>query len=232
MRLRAAARVLRRNLVEGCVEPSVGQAGITDVNGGIARNDTVEVARVPLRHQHRFATAGRATGEVGILRGPSVVLRDDLLRGHCDVADGEMSEVDARLLVDVVAAIEHRVALVAGIGGDHGEPARKTGSITDGSDAYRRADQAVVPAAALKQEAAVPFVRQSKAEPDPVRLAVRAGALVQHAVGAAVGGQRRCRRNGLRLLDHELHRGNRESLERGALGRGMAGAARCERHEQ
>ncbi len=89
------------------------------------------------------------------------------------------------LLICVIAPVECG-AFVARIGGDDGKSARQSRVVPGGRATHRRPDTAVISAAALEQEAVIPVIGQREGEADAVGFSVRAGALIDHAVGLAV----------------------------------------------
>ena len=100
---------------------------------------------IALGHQHRFATAGGAAGEVRMVRRLPVVLRDDALRDLRDATDGHVSEIEIRLLVLHEAAVERAGPLMAGVGADDGEAARERGAVAGGRGAEGRCTDPLSP---------------------------------------------------------------------------------------
>src|ERR1700733_11525744 len=116
-----------------------------------------------------------------MLRCAPIVRRDHLLGYLSDAADCHIVEIKAGLLISEEAAVEH-VTFVAAIGSDHGKATRQRGRLTRGLRTRGQGNAAVQPAAALKQETAVPLIWKRKRETDAVRLPVRSGALIDHAL--------------------------------------------------
>ena len=144
----------------------------------------------------------------------AVVPRDHGLGDDGDLRDRLVQKIQRGLLVAKEAAVEHR-ALVAGVGARHGETACQRGLLSGVLTAVGWLNTAIQSAASLEQEAAVPVRGQCDGEADCIGLAVAAGALIDHAVDAAVGGRRRrnagrARRHFLRLPDDDVMPGHRE----------------------
>ena len=95
------------------------------------------------------------------------MLRDDPLGHLGDAADRGVGEVQARLLVLHEAGVEAALALMAGVGADHGEAARQSGTVAGGLAPSGARDRAVETAAALEQEPAVPVPGGASAKPMP-----------------------------------------------------------------
>ena len=72
----------------------------------------------------------------------------------------------------------------------HRKSSRQRRRLTGSLRTQRQGDAAVQAAAALKQKAPVPLIGQRKREADAVRLSVRSGALIDHALDAAERGNR------------------------------------------
>ena len=186
------------------------EIGVPGADGGIAGNDTVEIFRIALRHDHRLAAAGGAAGEIRMLRRATVIRRDRLFRQLSNAPDCHVVKIEAGLLVAEKAAIK-AATLVAAIGRDHRESASERWRLTGCRGTQRRSDVAVQSTAALKQEATVPLIGQREGEADAVRFSVRALALIDHAVHAAERRKRgaRCARGRsryrFRFGDRERH---------------------------
>src|SRR5262249_17437177 len=148
-------------------------------------NDTVEVGRITLGHQHAFTAACGAAGEVRMIGGPRVVRRDDLLCETGHAADGLIREVERRLLLAHEVRIEPIRARMSGFGADDCEAANQSGCRAGCRRPERECYAAVQPTAALLKESAVPRVRHRDREADAVWLAVTAGASIDHPVDAA-----------------------------------------------
>ena len=82
---------------------------------------------------------------------------DYLLGEFRHAADGNLGEIQARLLIHVVLRVECG-ALVAGIRGDDGKSTRQSGVVPGGCGAHRRPDATVISAPALEQEPVIPVV--------------------------------------------------------------------------
>jgi hypothetical protein len=215
--VRLSRRVLRRHPVQHRRHPLVPDPGEARAHRRRADDDPVEVRRVALRHQHALAPAGRAAHEVRVRGGPTVVLRQDLLREHGHAPDRLVGEVETRLLIRHEGGVEGLPA-VAGVGGDDGEAAGERG-IALPRPAERRRHRAVEAAPALEEEPSVPLGGEGEREADAVAPAVRAGAPVERGAQPAPGGQRGGeRRHPRRLL--RRGRSGREPLGRHLRQRG------------
>ncbi len=177
-----------RHLVDHRRHPLVPNAGEVRAHGRRADHDAVEGGWIALRHQHALAPAGRAAHEVRVGGGTAVVPREDLLRQHRDAPDRLVGEVEARLLVGHEGGVEH-LAAMAGVGGDDREAAGER-RVALSRSSERGRDSAVQAAAALEQQASVPFGGKCYREPDAVRPAVGTRAAVDRRAQLAVGGQR------------------------------------------
>ena len=157
---------------------------------GSACNDAVEVERIALRHEHRFASAGGAADEVGVRYRLAVITLDDLFREHGDAPVRDVCEVESGLLILHEAAIERAAgALMSGIGCRNGEPANQSRPIARRLRSGGFSNGAIEATAALLQILSGPVVGKSDCEADAVGLAVRSCALVHHAIEAAMRGQ-------------------------------------------
>ena len=175
---RLAVRAFRRNLVQVHGDTARREIRMSGSHRGRAGHDAVEVERIALRHQHRFASACGASDEVGMRRRLAVVTLDDLFRQHGHASDRDVFEVERGLLILHESAIETAAGtLMAGVGGGDGETARPA-PVDRPRPALRWALQrAVQAAAALLQILSGPVVGKRDGEADAVGLAVRACAL-------------------------------------------------------
>jgi hypothetical protein len=103
-----------------------------------------------------------------------------------DPAHGRVREIEIRLLVLHEAAVEGPRPLMTSVGADDGEAARESGPIACGRCTERRLHRPVQPTTALKQEPAVPLLRQRERESDAVGRAGR-GATIDDAIDPAIG---------------------------------------------
>ena len=173
VRYRLTLLILRRNLVERSRNPAVADARIAGAHGGRAGDDAVEIGRIALGHQHGFAAAGGTAGEVRMIDGLAVMLRHDSLGDFGDAADGDVCEIEAGLLILLEAAIEAAAAFMASIGAGDREAARESGISACPTCADGNLHRAVEAAAALKQKAPVPVLRQRDGKADAVSRAGR-----------------------------------------------------------
>src|SRR5439155_18715290 len=136
----------------------------------------IEVRRVSLGHQHRFAATGRAAHVIGMCGGPAVVSLNDLFCYNRQPPDRDEFEIEHSLLILHETSVEPASgALVTGIAGRDCEAAVErrpvAGSLPPGGFGYGT----IQSAASLLQELAAPILGKRDSEPDTVRLAVSPG---------------------------------------------------------
>ena len=189
---RLAVWRFRRDRVQGHGHSARCEIRMARAHCGRARDDAVEVQRIALRHEHRFASAGRTADEVGMRRRLAIVGFDDLLREHRNAPVRDEFEVECGLLVLHEGAVESAAgALMSGVGGGDSETAYQRRLVSRGLRSGRLSNGAVQATAALLQKLAGPVIRKGDRETDAVCLAIRTCAFVHDAVDAAM-----CRQHG------------------------------------
>ena len=159
----SAVGPFRRNPVQVHRDTACRKIRMTGSHRRSTGNDSVEVERIALRHEHGFASACRATDEVGMRRRPAVVTLDDLSRQHGDAAVSDVLEVESGLLILHEGAIERAAGtLVAGIGRRNSEASSQCRLISGGLSSGGLSNGAVQAAAALLQSIVLSSFREAR----------------------------------------------------------------------